>query len=68
MLNFIAALLAAFAFSSTAHADAFSNEDAACTGICQVHDAAPVGKTPASAKSPARTSASRRVIRATHGA
>lgn len=68
MLNFIAALLAAFAFSSNAHADAFSNEDAACTGICQVHDAAPAGRPPTSAKAPARTSASRRVIRATPGA
>lgn len=68
MLNFIAAVLAAFAFSSTAHADAFSNEDAACTGICQVHDAAPAAKTAATVKPPARAAVSRRVIRATPSA
>jgi hypothetical protein len=68
MLNFIAAVLAAFAFSSSAHADAFSNEDAACTGICQVHDAGATAKAATSTKPVARdTAAPRAFKRAAHG-
>jgi hypothetical protein len=54
MVKFIAAFLAAIAISGAAQADAFSNEDAACTGICQVHDSAKPGQTPVSAKAPVR--------------
>jgi hypothetical protein len=68
MLTFIAAVLAAFAFSSSAHADGFSNEDAACTGTCQVHDAGAAAKSPTSMKPVARATAAPRAFkRAAHG-
>lgn len=44
MSKFITAFLSAIVFAGAAQADLFSNEDAACTGICQVHDNATTDK------------------------
>lgn len=60
VVKLIAAFLGAIVFSGAVHADAFSNEDAACTGICQVHDAAAANQAPPVARQAARPAAASR--------
>jgi hypothetical protein len=77
MTKFIAALLGALALAGAAQADSFSNEDAACTGTCQVHDSATLEKMSGAGKASVRDSqptrqarrepaATRRVARPAH--